>query len=100
VREKKKKFYPQIQGVIDTSEIKHGQRCLTSRQSSGRLGVVSGELNDRERGRGSPAASGSEGRARERAMLCKMRRGSECGHWWGSKKGAGHVGGHRGREIR
>jgi hypothetical protein len=41
-----------------------------------------------------------EGRARERAMLCKMRRGSECRHWWGSKKGAGRVGGRRGREIR
>jgi hypothetical protein len=25
------------------------------------------------------AASGGEGRARERAMLCEMRRGSECG---------------------
>jgi hypothetical protein len=29
-----------------------------------------------------------------------MRRGSECGHWQGSNKGAGHVGGLRGREIR
>jgi hypothetical protein len=33
-------------------------------------------------------------------MLCEMRRGSECGHWRGSKKGAGRVGGRRGREIR
>jgi hypothetical protein len=37
---------------------------------------------------------------RERAMLCEMRRGSECGHWWGSKRGAGRVGGRHGREIR
>jgi hypothetical protein len=29
-----------------------------------------------------------------------MRRGASAGHWWGSKKGAGHVGGRRGREIR
>jgi hypothetical protein len=29
-----------------------------------------------------------------------MRRGSECGRWQGSKKGAGRVGGCRGREIR
>jgi hypothetical protein len=28
-----------------------------------------------------------------------MRRGSECGHWRGSKKGAGRVGGRCGREI-
>jgi hypothetical protein len=61
---------------------------------------VSGELDDRERGRGSPVASSGEGRARERAMLCEMRRGSERGHWWGSKKGAGRVGWHCGREIR
>jgi hypothetical protein len=41
----------------------------------GRLGVVSGELDGRERGRGSPAASGGECRARERAELHEMRRG-------------------------
>jgi hypothetical protein len=34
------------------------------------------------------------------AMLCEMRRGSVCGNWWGSKRGARHVGGRRGREIR
>jgi hypothetical protein len=62
--------------------------------------VVSGELDGRERGRASPAASGGEVRARERVMLCKMRQGSECGCWRGSKRGAGHVGGCRGREIR
>jgi hypothetical protein len=62
--------------------------------------VVSGELDGWERGHGSPAASGGEGRARERAELREMKRGSECGHWWGSKKGAGRVGGRRGREIR
>jgi hypothetical protein len=33
-------------------------------------------------------------------MLCEMRQGSECEHWRGSKKGAGRVGGRRGREIR
>jgi hypothetical protein len=33
-------------------------------------------------------------------MLCKMRRGSECGHWRASKKGAGRVGRRHGREIR
>jgi hypothetical protein len=79
-------------------EIRHGQRCLTLGRSSGRLGTVSCELDGRERGRGTPAASSGEGRARERAMLCEMRRGSECGRWRGSKKGVGRMGGHRGRE--
>jgi hypothetical protein len=32
--------------------------------------------------------------------LCEMRRGACAGHWRGSKKGVGRVGGHRGREIR
>jgi hypothetical protein len=40
------------------------------------------------------------GRARERAELCEMRRGSKCGRWRGSKRELGHVGGHRGREFR
>jgi hypothetical protein len=40
------------------------------------------------------------GRARQRVKLCEMRRGVCAGHWWGSKKGAGRVGGRRGREIR
>jgi hypothetical protein len=53
--------------------------CLTSGRSSGRLGAVSGELDGRECGRGSPAASSDEGRARERAKLCEMRQGGECG---------------------
>jgi hypothetical protein len=57
-------------------------------------------MDGREHGRGSPAAAGGVGRARERVMLCEMRQGSECGHLRGSKKGAGHVGGRRGREIR
>jgi hypothetical protein len=69
-------------------------------RSSGRLGAVSGELDGREHGRGSLASSDGEGRARERVMLCEMRRGSECGHWRGSKRGAGRVGGRRGREIQ
>jgi hypothetical protein len=62
--------------------------------------VVSNELGGRERGRGSPAAAGDEGRARERVKLCKMRRGVCAGHWRGSKKGARRVGGRRGRETR
>jgi hypothetical protein len=45
------------------------------------------------------AASGM-GRARERVKLSKMKRGVCAGHWRGSKKGAGRVGGHHGREIR
>jgi hypothetical protein len=40
------------------------------------------------------------GRAREGAELREMRRGASAGHWRGSKKGAGHMGGRRGREIR
>jgi hypothetical protein len=40
------------------------------------------------------------GRARERAELCEMRRGSECGRWRGSKRELGHVGGRRGQEFR
>jgi hypothetical protein len=44
--------------------------------------------------------SGGEDRARERARVCEMRRGASAGHWQGSKKGAGRVGGRRGRETR
>jgi hypothetical protein len=40
------------------------------------------------------------GRVRERVKLCEMRREVCAGHWRGSKKGAGRVGGRRGREIR
>jgi hypothetical protein len=85
------------QGTI--GEIGHGDECLTSRRSSGRLGAVSGELDGWEHGRGSPVAAGSMGRAQEKAMLSEMRQGACAGHWRGSKKGAGHVGGRRGREI-
>jgi hypothetical protein len=35
--------------------------------------VVSDKLNGREHGRGSPAAAGGVGRARERAKLREMR---------------------------
>jgi hypothetical protein len=42
-------------------EIGHGDGYLTSGRSSGRLGTVSGELDGRERERGSPAVSGGEG---------------------------------------
>jgi hypothetical protein len=41
----------------------------------GRPGAVSGGLDGRERGRGSLAAAGGVGRARERAELREMRRG-------------------------
>jgi hypothetical protein len=42
-------------------------------QSSGRLGAVSDELDGRERGCGSPAASSGVGRARERVKSSEMR---------------------------
>jgi hypothetical protein len=53
-------------------------------------------VDGREHGRGSPAAAGGVSRARERVKLSEMRRGACAGHWRGSKKGAGRVGGHRG----
>jgi hypothetical protein len=62
--------------------------------------VVSGELDGREHGRGSPAAAGGVGRAQERVKLIEMRRGVCAGHQRGSKKGARRVGGRRGREIQ
>jgi hypothetical protein len=40
--------------------------------------VASGELEDQGGGRGTPARSGSVGRARAGAGLHEMRRGSEC----------------------
>jgi hypothetical protein len=61
-----------------------------------RLGAVSGELDGRERGRGSPATAGGVSRARDRVKMCEMRQGACAGHWRASKKGAGRVGGHRG----
>jgi hypothetical protein len=73
---------------------------VTSGQSSGRLGAISGELDGREHERGSPAAAGGVSRARERARVCKMRQGASVGHWQGSKKGIGRVGGRRGWETR
>jgi hypothetical protein len=45
-----------------------------------RPGAVSGELDGRRRGRGSPATSGGVSRARERARVCEMRRGASAGH--------------------
>ena len=59
------------QGAI--RETGHGDGCLTSGRSSGRLGAVSGELDGRERGCGSPATAGGVGRARERVKLREMR---------------------------
>jgi hypothetical protein len=74
----------------EIGEIRHEKRCLTSGRSSGWLGTVSGELDGRGRGHGSPVASDGVGRARERVELCEMMRGSE---WV-------RVGGCRGREFR
>jgi hypothetical protein len=51
--------------------------------------VVSGELDGRGGGRGSPARSGGMSRARARAVLHETRRGSECGHGRGSKRSWG-----------
>jgi hypothetical protein len=60
-------------------KIKHGDGCLTSRQSSGWLGVASGGLDGRHGGRETPAKSSGESRARERVSLSEMRQWSECG---------------------
>jgi hypothetical protein len=85
------------QGTI--GEVGHGDGCLTSGRSSGRPGAVSSGLDGRERGRESPVADGGVGRARERVKMSEMRRGACAGYWRSSKKGAGRVGGRRGREI-
>jgi hypothetical protein len=55
--------------------------------------MASGRQGDRHGGRGSPARSSSEGRARERASLREMGWGSECGCGrcskgsWGARAG-------------
>jgi hypothetical protein len=65
----------------DADKVKQARGgSLTSGQSSGRPGTVSGELDGQERGRGSPAAVGGVGRARERAELREMRRGASARH--------------------
>jgi hypothetical protein len=69
------------QGAI--REIGHEDGCLTSGRSLGRLGAISGELDGRVRGRGSPAAAGNRRRGQS------AREGE-----------VGHVGGRRGREMR
>jgi hypothetical protein len=53
-----------------------------------RPGAVSGELDGREHGCGSPAAADGMGKARDRAKLSEMRRGVCARHWQGSKKGS------------
>jgi hypothetical protein len=58
-------------------------------RSSGSHGATSGELDDRHDGRGSPARPSGEGRARERARLCEMGRGTECECGWCSKRSWG-----------
>jgi hypothetical protein len=59
------------------------------RAKLGALGVASGELDDRGGEHGSPARSDGVGRARAGAGLREMRRGSECGRGWGSKRSWG-----------
>jgi hypothetical protein len=81
-------------------ETGHGDGCLTSGRSSGRLGAVSGELDGRGCRRGSSVAAGGEGRARERVKLREKRRGVCTGHWRGFMKGTGHVDERRGQETR
>jgi hypothetical protein len=63
--------------------------CLTSGRSSGWLDALSAELDGQGSGRGSSARSGGVSRARARVGLREMRRGSECGHGWGSKRAGG-----------
>jgi hypothetical protein len=63
-------------------------------RSSERLGTVSYELDGREHRRGSPAASGGEGRARERVELREMMRGSECRHCGALRRELGAWGRH------
>jgi hypothetical protein len=70
-------------------KIGHGYMCLTSGWSSGWLGAVSDELDGQGGGRRSPARSGGVSRARARARLRELRRGIECGHGQGLKKGWG-----------
>jgi hypothetical protein len=58
-------------------ENKRGDGCLTSRRSSGSLGVASGELDDPGGGCRSSARSDGVGKALARAGLREMRWGSE-----------------------
>jgi hypothetical protein len=66
------------QDKVELGEIEHGNGCLTSRWSLGWLGVASGELDGRQRARGTPAKLSGESRARVRVSLHEMRQGSEC----------------------
>jgi hypothetical protein len=61
---------------VQIGKTKHRSGCLTLGRSSGSLGVVFGELEDRYGGRGSPAKLSGMGRERERAGLCEMGQGS------------------------
>jgi hypothetical protein len=56
---------------------------------SGSLGVASSELDDRHGERGSPARLSGEDRARERAWMCEMGWGTECGRGRCSKRSWG-----------
>jgi hypothetical protein len=78
---------------------KHGNGCLNSGRSLGWPSVASGGLDDRHDGRGSPARSSGVGRARVRATLREMGRGSECGRGRCSKE-VGRVGERCGRGSR
>jgi hypothetical protein len=78
---------------VSNNTLRNLRLLVVSGQSSGRLGVISGELDGREHERGSPAVAGGECRARERAKVCEMRRGVCAGRRRGYKKGVGRVGG-------
>jgi hypothetical protein len=50
--------------------------------------VTSGELDGRQRGRGSPTSASDGDRARQRASVCEMRQGRERASAGGVQKGA------------
>jgi hypothetical protein len=61
-----------LRGIFGNT-LRNHELLVVSGRSLGRLGAVSGELDSREPGHGSPAAAGGVGRARERAKLREMR---------------------------
>jgi hypothetical protein len=77
------------------------------KQARGRESHLEVELGEAWRGLRRAGWSGMRarfssgvGKARERAELREMRWGTSAGHWRGSNKGDGRVGGRRGREIQ
>jgi hypothetical protein len=67
-------------------DLRHAKSWASFSRGRGTLGTNAGELD--------------RAKSRERVKLSEMRRGVCAGHWRGSKKGAGRVGGCCGREIR